>query len=384
MTQAAQRFDVVIVGGGMVGTACALALARCALRVAVVERGPIGGGATAAGMGHLVVLDGSEAQFALCQRSLDLWRQARASLPLSAEYRTAGTVWVATDAEEMAEAERKQQYLEARAVSSRLLSHQSLAGLEPNLRAGLEGGLLVPEDAIVFPPVAAQSLLEQAQALGAVLIRGEVVQLAHGVALLSDGTALHADRLVNAAGADAPFCTPGLPIRKRKGHLAITDRYPGFLHHQIVELGYCKSAHSLTTDSAACNVQPRPTGQILIGSSRQFDSEDAAVEHAMMSRVLRRALEFFPGLAQCNVLRSWTGFRAATPDKLPLIGPDPHDATLWMATGHEGLGITTALATAELLAAILAGSTTTLDPAPYMPARFSAQQQKLEILEETV
>ncbi len=70
------------------------------------------------------------------------------------------------------------------------------------------------------------------------------------------------------------------------------------------------------------------------------------------------------------MLRVWTGFRAATPDKLPLIGPFPGDPTLWLATGHEGLGITTALATAELLAAAFIGSRTAIAPEPYLPARF--------------
>ena len=66
----------------------------------------------------------------------------------------------------------------------------------------------------------------------------------------------------------------------------------------------------------------------------------------------------------------WTGFRAATPDKLPLIGPYLGDETVWLATGHEGLGITTALVTAELVAAGLTGGKPTLAPEPYLPGRF--------------
>ena len=130
---------------------------------------------------------------------------------------------------------------------------------------------------------------------------------------------ISAEIIVNAAGASAAELTPGLEIKKRKGHLVITDRYPGFVRHQLVELGYLKSAHSVSADSVAFNVQPRRTGQILIGSSRQYGAEHKEVDNSMLVRMLQRAQEYMPGLAQMSTVRTWTGFRAATPDKLPLI-----------------------------------------------------------------
>ena len=78
--------------------------------------------------------------------------------------------------------------------------------------------------------------------------------------------------------APAARLTPGLAIRPRKGHLVITDRHPGFVTHQLLELGYLKSAHGSDAASVAFNVQPRATGQLLIGSSRQYDVEDPAVD----------------------------------------------------------------------------------------------------------
>jgi glycine/D-amino acid oxidase-like deaminating enzyme len=372
MTPAAVRdYDVVVAGGGIVGAACAFAFAKAKLRVALVEREVLGGGATAAGMGHIVVMDDSEAQFALTRRSQQLWHKLSTSLPAAAEFETRGTIWVAADEEELAEAERKKAYLEARAVPVQMLSASELSALEPNLRAGLPGGLLVPEDAVVYPPVVALYLARQAQTLGSDLIVGRsILKMGNGGVLLDDGTSLRASRLVNAMGADAEACTANLPIKKRKGHLAITDRYPGFLNHQLVELGYLKSAHSITTDSVAFNVQPRQTGQILIGSSRQYGNDNPAVNQSMLSTMLQRAALYMPAIERFSVIRIWTGFRAATPDKLPLIGPASGDPKLWLATGHEGLGITTALATAELLAAAFTGSAPPIAPDPYLPARF--------------
>jgi glycine/D-amino acid oxidase-like deaminating enzyme len=356
------------------------------MRVALVERDtPGSGGATAAGMGHVVVMDNSEAQFLLTRRSQLLWQALSTELPADAEYETAGTLWVAADEEEMAEAARKHAYLQEKDTPGRLLSSRELAELEPNLRAGLKGALFAPEDAQVYPPAVALYLARQAQAHGATLLTGRsVTRLADGEATLNDGTRLRAPRLVNTAGAEAASCTPWVQVKKRKGHLAITDRYPGFVRHQLVELAYLKGAHSIRTDSVAFNVQPRQNGQILIGSSRQYGDEDPAVDQAVLTAMLQRAAHYMPGIASLNVLRVWAGFRPATPDNLPLIGPAPTDPSLWLATGHEGLGITTSLATAELLAAAFTGCEPAIPMEPYLPGRFAHTQQETPTTEENL
>jgi len=89
--------DVIVVGAGIVGAACADELARRGMSVAVVDRDLIGGGATAAGMGHIVVMDDSEAQFALTRYSRELWQKLRPELPDDVEYQQSGTIWVAAD-----------------------------------------------------------------------------------------------------------------------------------------------------------------------------------------------------------------------------------------------------------------------------------------------
>jgi glycine/D-amino acid oxidase-like deaminating enzyme len=161
-----------------------------------------------------------------------------------------------------------------------------------------------------------------------------------------------------------------IPIVKRKGHLAITERYPKFISHQIVELGYLKSAHSKDDDSVAFNVQPRLTGQILVGSSRQFGAEDKEIDYQILQKMIKRAIQFMPGLKKTNVVRVWTGFRPATPDNLPLIGQHSVLDNVYLATGHEGLGITTSLGTAEILTDEILGRESKIDRKPYSPARF--------------
>src|SRR5581483_2322916 len=122
-------------------------------------------------------------------------------------------------------------------------------------------------------------------------------------------------------------------------------------------------------DSVAFNVQPRKTGQLLIGSSRQYGAERSSIDTQMLTRMLDRALQYMPGLADISAIRAWTGFRAATPDKLPLIGPCANDPRLYLATGHEGLGITTALATGKLVVDQILKRPSKIPIEPYLPDR---------------
>ncbi len=233
--------DVVIVGAGIVGAACADELARRGLSVMVVDGDVVGSGATAAGMGHIVVMDDSDAQFALTRFSQRLWQELRPELPDDVEYEQCGTIWVAADEEEMNEVRRKREYYGKRGVPTEVLDAEALQCLEPNLRPGMAGGLLVPEDGVLYPPCAARFLMERAQKQGAKLHVGvSVAKIGRGQVRLTDGTEISAEIIVNAAGAFAAELTPGLEIKKRKGHLVITDRYPGFVRHQLVELGYLK------------------------------------------------------------------------------------------------------------------------------------------------
>ena len=363
-------YDAVVIGAGIVGSACAAECAREGLSVAIVEAGIIGGGATAAGMGHLVVMDDSEAQFALTRYSQQLWDELSDELPRAVEHDACGTIWIAADDEEMGEATRKAKFYSERGVAVEILDAHSLAEAEPSLRPGLVGGLRVPGDSVIYPPCAAQFFVDQARSRGADVFLGEAVETIdkEGVRLRS-GTVISAGLVVNSTGSWSPQLTPGIEVKKRKGHLVITDRYPNFLRHQLVELGYLKSAHTVSADSVAFNIQPRQTGQLLIGSSRQYDVDDSHVDPSIVTRMLGRAIEYVPGLRQLSSLRTWTGFRAATPDKLPLIGPHGEHERLYLATGHEGLGITTSLATAKLLVAQIMNREAAIPVAPYLPTR---------------
>jgi len=363
-------FDILILGAGIVGCACACEFSDAGYKVGLVEPNAVASAATAAAMGHIVVLDDSPAQLALTAYARSIWINLQPELPPNVEARSPGTLWIAEGVEEMSALQERQRAYVAAGVSTELLDAQTLAIAEPSLRPGLAGALLVPQDCVLDPTAAAFFFFDKAIRAGADLLQAEAVRADSGSVELSDGSTHHAAHIVIATGA-AMHLAPGVTLIKRKGQLVLTAPGPELLHHQVVEFGYLKSAHNTQSESVAFNVQPRLAVRVLIGSSRQTGSENPAVDQPLLDRMIERAYSFMPVLGQIPHERSWAGFRAATPDKIPYLGPTD-DPTVLLAMGFEGLGITTAPAAARLLLDHLLGRTSAIDRRPFLPERIKS------------
>jgi glycine/D-amino acid oxidase-like deaminating enzyme len=217
----------------------------------------------------------------------------------------------------------------------------------------------------------AHALVQRLLADGCALYRNRVTEIGAERVVFADGSHIPAQHIVVATGAQVTELLPGLQVFSRKGHLAITDRYPGRLSHQIISMNYGQIEAGTDGFVSAANVQPRPTGQWLIGSSRQEGRLDTAIERPVLEAVLQGAIRLVPSLAAMRIIRSWTGMRPATPDGHPIIGPADNKPGVWVAAGHEGLGITTCFASARLLADQILGRPSEIDVSPYLPARFA-------------
>lgn len=364
------RPDVAVIGAGVVGAAIADVLVRVGCRVLVIEEAFAGAGSTGAAMGHLVVMDDSVAQLRLCHLSRLRWGEWLAELPADCEADATGTLWLAAGEAELAAAAAKVARFRQEGVRAELLDPSALREAEPALREGLAGALRVPDDLVCYPPVVARALLDRAVAGGAVLHQPRrVTRITDGTIHFADGSTISAGAIVVAAGARSAELVPGLPVMPRRGHLCITDRVAIPVRHQLVELGYLDTAHAMGGASVAFNVQPRRTGQLLLGSSRELVGFDLRINRPLVARMLQRTASLVPALAGAPVSRTWVGFRPATPDALPLIGRWPALDRVWIASGHEGLGITMAPGTAELIAAGIVGTASPIDPAPFRPGR---------------
>jgi D-hydroxyproline dehydrogenase subunit beta len=364
------RWDVAVVGAGIIGCACARELARSGRSVVLLEAVDVASDTSCRAMGHVGVYDDSPSQLTLTALARRLWEEAEPELPPEVEYVRRGALWVAENEEEMAEVEAKLPVYRGAGVDAEVVDSPRLAELEPNLRRGLPGALYVPGDVVLDAAEATRFLARSAQELGVRLRVGARVRaLRTGGVVLDGGDVISADRTVLAAGWQAPRLLPALPIRPRKGHIALTVPRPGFVRHQISEVGYVRGAQPGVNEVISFSFQPRTSGRYLIGATRQYVGESTEVDPRIIERLLARARLFLPEVGSIPIERTWAGLRPAGTDTVPLIGPAPGRDDLLLAVAHEGIGITTALATGRLISEIVAGAPASIPLEPYLPGR---------------
>ncbi|MFJ8042185.1 NAD(P)/FAD-dependent oxidoreductase [Kitasatospora sp. NPDC096147] len=371
--------DVLVVGAGVVGAACAYYAARAGLSVTVVDRGPVAGGTTGAGEGNLLVSDkepGPELDLALY--STGLWRALAEELGERIEYEPKGGLVVASSEAGMDALRSFAAGQTKSGVESAEISGDRLAELEPHLAAGLGGGFLYPQDAQVQPALAAAHLL---RASGARLRLGETVTgirtspSGEVLGVTTDQGRIDAPAVINAAGTWggelAAMAGVELPVLPRRGFVLVTEPLPRIVRHKVYAADYVADVAS---GSAALQtsavVEGTPAGPVLIGASRERVGFDRTLSVEVLQRLAANAARLFPVLRTVQVQRAYRGFRPYLPDHLPAIGADPRVPGLYHACGHEGAGIGLAPATGELITGQLTGQTPGLDLTPFRADRF--------------
>ncbi|MFE1312106.1 NAD(P)/FAD-dependent oxidoreductase [Streptomyces sp. NPDC058755] len=373
--------DVVVVGAGMVGAACALYAARTGLDVTVVDRGPVAGGTTGAGEGNLLVSDkepGPELELALL--SARLWAELAGELGASVEYEPKGGVVVASTPGTLGALTDFAAGQRAAGVIAETVDATELHELEPHLAPGMAGGVHYPQDAQVMPALAAAHLIRTS---GARLLTGQTVT---GVLRTADGAVLgvrtdqgdiHAPAVVNAAGTWggdlAALAGVHLPVLPRRGFVLVTEPLPRMVRHKVYAADYVADVAS---DTAALRTSPvvegTAAGPVLIGATRERVGFDRSLSLPAVRALAAGAIGLFPFLERVCALRTYAGFRPYLPDHLPAIGPDPRLPGLYHACGHEGAGIGLATGTGQSIARALTGKTPDLNLAPFRPERFEA------------
>ncbi|MEU9207063.1 FAD-binding oxidoreductase [Streptomyces sp. NPDC048415] len=376
--------DVVVIGAGMVGAACAWYAARAGLEVALVDRGPVAGRTTGAGEGNLLVSDkepGPELDLALLSGRLWADLVQEEGLGPAIEYEAKGGVVVAATPQGLAALEAFAAGQRAAGVSAEPVAADQLSDLEPHLAPGLAGAVHYPQDTQVMPALAAAHLVRVS---GARLLTGrtvtEVLRTADGAVrgVRTDRGDIHAPAVVNAAGTwgavVADLAGAPLPVLPRRGFVLVTEPLPMMVRHKVYAADYVADVAS---DSAALQTSPvvegTAAGPILIGASRERVGFDRSFSLPVVRALAAGATGLFPFLAGVRALRTYLGFRPYLPDHLPAIGPDPRVPGLLHACGHEGAGIGLATGTGQLIARVLAGETPDLDLAPFRPDRFSQE-----------
>ncbi|MEQ7004846.1 FAD-binding oxidoreductase [Actinopolymorpha sp. B17G11] len=378
--------DVVVVGAGVVGAACAYYSARAGLAVAVVDAAGIAGGTTGAGEGNLLVSDKEPGpELALALRSLALWRELDGDLGCDSgfEYERKGGVVVAESAEAHARLEAFAAGQRAAGITAEPVRDAELADLEPRLAPGLPGGIHYPQDAQVQPMLAAAALLRAARAHGATVHpHTRVTALErdrHGrvTGVVTTGGTVAAGAVVNAAGTwggeVAVLAGVEVPILPRRGFVLVTEPLPPMVRHKVYSAEYVANVASSSPDlETSAVVEGTASGTILIGASRERVGFDRTLSLRVLQRLATQAVRLFPFLAGVSAIRAYRGFRPYAPDHLPVIGHDPRAPGLFHACGHEGAGVGLAPVTGSVVAALLTGQDPGLDVRPFRPERFDS------------
>jgi len=357
-----RSFDAIFVGGGVIGLCCAWYAARRGVRVAVLERGEPGAGATgvAAGMlapvGELSFGEPELLEMTLAAARLhpEFVAELEAETGMSTGYERLGALHVALDRDEAAQLRRVHELQRSLELDAEWLAPRACRELEPGLTPSFNGGVHARGEAAIDPRRLTAALLAALAASG-VEVRGgtEVVDglfdggRLRGVRTVA-GEKLNADAVVLASGAwsGAAAWLPEHarpPVRPVKG--------------EVLELrmreGAAPPAGRIVASEHVYLV-PRDDGRLIVGATVEERGFDTEVSAGGVLELLREAYRLLPEVAEMELVGATAGLRPGTPDNLPLIGPGAIDGLL-LATGHYRNGILLAPLTGETIAALLAG-----------------------------
>lgn len=369
--------DVVVVGAGIIGAACAEALSAAGVRVLVLDRAAPAGGTTAAGEGNILVSDkepGPELDLAIASRAE--WSAVLARLPANVadvEWEPKGGLVVATT--DPAPLQNFAATQRAAGVDARVITPAEAFELEPLLTRAVTTAAYYPEDAQLQPVLAATALLAAVRARGGE-VRADVTALSvlrsggRVVGLETDAGVIPCGAVLNACGPWAGSFSEaaGGPIQvlPRRGMILVTAPLPECVRHKVYDADYVGAVGSGEADlQTSTVVESTRAGTVLIGSSRERTGFDDTIRVRVLRELARKAVGLFPFLGDVPVMRAYGGFRPYAPDHLPVIGADPRIEGLWHATGHEGAGIGLAASTGRLIAELFLGLEPHLDAGPF-------------------
>ncbi len=418
MPPVAERADVVVVGGGVIGLAVALELSASGRAVRIFERQTPGSGASHGNCGLLTpshslpltqpgmvrrvlgwmfredapiyvrnrfdlsflawglrfarhcneesmlsALRGRAALLELSRTLFDEWVERHA---LQVEYATDGLMEVYATEAGRDQAHGAHALLAKHGVRSEPFTRDALLQREPALREDLEGGQWYPSDAHLRPDAFVRELARCARAAGVQIEENApIVELETAGnrvrAVRTERGVTHCDQLVLCAGAWSPLWGRKLglhlPVQAGKGY-SITSSRPAACPRLPLLL---KEANMAVT--------PWPSG-LRLGGTMEFAGLDSSLRRKRLDALRHGAARFLREPLGTHPVE-WCGFRPMTPDELPLIGPAPRFSNAIIATGHGMMGVSMATGTAQLVREMLTDGAPCVDPAPYAPERFA-------------
>ena len=383
--------DVVVIGGGVIGTAVAYFLTKCRMDVTLIERGGIASGTSGRCEGNVLVQDklpGFDCQ--LARLSQELFPVIAHEIDYDIKWTRKGSLLVIESEEELEAATLFCRQMAAEGIPVNNLDAYQVHEYEPHLAQDIVGGLEFACDGALNPMALSQGLSSKARRLGAVMqtrttVTGIRLDSAGGVCRVdTDQGSILTPRVVNAAGIWASnigkMIGMDIPVKPRQGQILVSERTFQVARRAVIEFGYLMAKfgkgdyqRNITPEMEKYGIafvfEPTSAGNFLIGSSRQFAEEDTTVNVHLLKAMAKRAIRFFPVLRQIQIIRSYAGLRPYTPDHFPIVS-ETRVPGFYVAAGHEGDGIGLSLITGKLMAQIITREPTDIAIEPLRLDRF--------------
>ncbi len=374
--------DVIVIGGGVIGTTAAWQIASAGAEVVLLERGALASGATGRSQGLVLPPDHAEL--------VPLWRESVALYGALADRRDFGFDREPIGTLLLATSEEQQAALDAVPHAGERLDAAGVAEAEPGLAPGMAGGLLIAEGRRSDPGALAASAAAEARDAGAdIRAHVEVKRLVRG-GVVTDAGRIDAPTVLLAAGAWsrplARMTGHELTVRPVRGWIALVAPGPPVLRHAVYEAEYTAPdgpvpggpvtladlAEGTVAESGpapvhALGIHQNADGTVVVGASRSAALHEGAESLAGLRGNARRACAMVPGIADREVAATWTGLRPFSHDGLPYIGV--LDEGLVVCAGHGPEGILTGAGSGRLAAELVLGRESYTDPAPFRPDR---------------
>lgn len=415
--------DIVIIGGGIIGVSAAYYLARRGKRVVVCEKGLIGAEQSSRNWGWVRQMGRDVAEIPLAMRSLELWRGLNAELGAETGYRQTGISYLCRNDRELEEYREWVKIALDFGIDTRLVSRDETMDMLPGMREPFVGGMYTASDGRAEPTLTAPALAQAAERLGATIVpncavRG-IEQSGGAVsAVVTERGVVRTRQLVLAGGAWSRMFARSLgielPSLKILGSVARIDGVSNlpempvgasnFAFRKRIDGGYTVSMRNgnlvpLVPDSFRLFSDFFPQlltswRELKLRVGRSFFEEaalartwaldqetvferirvlDPAPKRSWLMKGIRIAARAFPELEKAKVTHTWGGLIDSTPDAVPVIGPVAQIPGFFLASGFSGHGFGIGPASGELIAQMICGEPTGVDPTPFRYERFGRQ-----------
>jgi sarcosine oxidase subunit beta len=366
-----KKAEIVIIGGGVIGTVTAYFLAKAQHNVLLLERHDIGAGTTsAAAAAALLQTKTSAKKLQIANKSLTLLDQLHEQLDRRFEYEHTGSLLAANTPDEMVLIREMNANLKSLGLGVELVDGVQARDIMPILGDTIIGGSYSPKDAQINPLELIAVCADQAQQHGAKFCTfTEVIDIEiRNGKILSIGTnagRILTDTVINAAGVWAPgiakMADIDLPINPLKGELLVTERMPQRMQGTLIAAKYLLSKAQLEQDTK--DISPKRSvgitlvqvkhGNFIAGSTRESAGYDCSSTYGGISDLANQLLELAPSLANTRLIRSYAGLRPITPDGYPIIGRVPTLPGFIQAAGFGGDGLAMSAITAEMITSVI-------------------------------